>query len=194
MNRIVATLLGLAALGAMAEPARADEKGDKKVPAALSFKMKSLDGKDVDLASYKGKVVMFVNVASQCGLTPQYEGLQALHDKYAKDGLVIIGVPSNDFGAQEPGSNKEIAEFCKKNYGVRFDMLSKVPVKGDGQTPLYKFLTSKETNPKFAGPIKWNFTKFLISRQGEVVRRFEPQVAPEAQEVTQAVEAELAKK
>jgi glutathione peroxidase len=156
------TCLALALLIAApsARPAE-KEKGEKKmVPPVLAFKMKSLDGKEVDLAKYHGKVVLFVNVASQCGLTPQYKGLQALHDKYAARGLVIIGVPANEFGKQEPGTDAEISQFCTSNYGVKFDMLSKVVVKGDGICPLYKFLTSKETNPKFAGEIKWNFTKF----------------------------------
>jgi glutathione peroxidase len=156
--------------------------------------MKSLDGKDVNLSRYAGKVVLIVNVASECGYTPQYKGLQALHDKYAKDGLVVLGVPANDFGQQEPGTNAEITAFCQKNYGVKFDMLSKVTVKGPEQVPLYKFLTSKETDPKFAGPVKWNFTKFLIGRHGEIAARFEPGVEPESPEVTKAVEAELAKK
>jgi glutathione peroxidase len=136
----------------------ADDKGDKKVPPVLNFKMKSLDEKDVDLSKYEGKVVLFVNVASKCGYTPQYKGLQALHDKYAAEGLAIVGVPANNFGRQEPASNEEIATFCKSNYGVKFDMLAKVDVKGENQTPLYKYLTSKETDPHFSGPIKWNFT------------------------------------
>jgi glutathione peroxidase len=137
------------------------DKGDKKVPAVLNFKMKALDGKETDLSQYQGKVVLFVNVASECGYTPQYKGLQQLHDKYAKDGLVIVGVPANEFGAQEPGTDKEIAAFCATNYGVKFPMLSKVVVKGAGICPLYKYLTSKETDPKFGGDIEWNFTKFL---------------------------------
>lgn len=167
---------------------------DKKVPPVLNFKMKKLDGKPVNLADYKGKVVLFVNVASQCGNTKQYKPLQELHEKYAKDGLAIIGVPANEFGAQEPGTNKEIAEFCQKNYGVKFDMLEKVVVKGDEICPLYKFLTSKETDPKFAGEITWNFEKFLVSRNGEVVNRFKPRVDPLSTEVVSAIEAELAKK
>src|SRR5262245_22461191 len=154
--------------------AMAAEKGDKKVPEALNFKMKSLDGKEVDLSKYKGKVVLIVNVASKCGYTPQYKGLQALHDKFADSGLVVLGVPCNDFGAQEPGSAEVIKEFCSTKYGVKFPMLSKVTVQGEDAAPLYKFLTSKESNPKFAGPIKWNFTKFLVNRDGEVVKRFEP--------------------
>jgi glutathione peroxidase len=157
----LASFVGIAVLGAGALLVRAEDQGAKKVPAVLNFTMKSLDGKDVPLSKYQGKVVLIVNVASRCGYTPQYKGLQALHDKYAAKGLAILGVPSNDFGKQEPGSSEEIAEFCQKNYGVKFDMFEKVVVKGEGQTPLYKFLTSSETNPKFAGPIKWNFNKFL---------------------------------
>lgn len=194
MRRIVVALLGLMVLTACALPAFSDDQGGKTVPPVLNFKMKSLDGKDVDLSQYQGKVVLFVNVASRCGYTPQYKGLQALHDKYAKEGLAIVGVPANNFGKQEPGTNEEIAEFCDKNYGVKFDMLAKVEVKGDDQTPLYKYLTSKETDPKFGGPIKWNFTKFLISRKGEIVNRFESGVAPESPKLIAAVEAELAKK
>ena len=167
------------------------KKPEKKVAPVLNFTLKGLDGKPVDLAQYQGKVVVLVNVASRCGLTPQYKGLQKLYDQYKKDGLVIVGVPANEFNGQEPGSDKEISEFCTTKYGVTFPMLSKVVVKGEGMTPLYKFLTSKDTNPKFAGDIKWNFTKFLIGRNGEVVQRFEPRVKPEA--MTPAIEAELKK-
>jgi glutathione peroxidase len=186
----LAVLLVLPAV-ALAEGA---DKPEKKAPPALSFKMKDIDGKDVDLARYKGKVVMFVNVASQCGLTPQYKQLQALHEKYADKGLVIIGVPANEFGSQEPGSNAEIKEFCTSEYKVKFPMLAKVVVKGEGIAPLYQFLTSKESNPKFGGEIRWNFTKFLVGRDGEVVARFEPRVRPDAREVTGAIEKELRKK
>ena len=191
--RLAAMLVaGLTALGIPTAHAE-DTKGDRKVADALSFKMKALDGKDLDLGQFRGKVVLIVNVASKCGYTPQYKGLQALHDAYADKGLVVLGVPANEFGDQEPGSDGEIAEFCKVNYGVKFPMLSKVVVKGDGQTPLYKFLTSKDTNPKFAGDIKWNFTKFLVGRDGKVVARFEPGVKPESQEMAKAIEAELKK-
>jgi glutathione peroxidase len=171
----------------------AADKGANKVPDVLNFKMKSLTGKDVDLSKYKGKVVLMVNVASQCGLTPQYEGLEDLHEKYAGKGLSILGFPANEFGKQEPGTDSEIAEFCQQNYGVKFDMFSKVVVKGDGQCPLYKFLTSKDTDPKFPGDITWNFEKFLISRDGQIVARFAPKVTPDSPEVTSAIEAELAK-
>jgi glutathione peroxidase len=172
-------------------PALAEE-GSKKVPAALNFKMKSIDGKDVDLSKYQGKVVLFVNVASKCGYTPQYKGLQDLHDKYAEKGLAIIGVPANEFGRQEPGTDEEIAKFCESKYNVKFDMMSKVVVKGEGICPLYKHLTSKDTNPKSSGEIKWNFTKFLVGRNGEIVARFEPAVKPEG--MVKAIEAELEKK
>src|SRR5260370_1870394 len=121
--------------------ARAEgKKSEKKVAPALNFTMKGIDGKPVELAQYQGKVVLIVNLASQCGLTPQYKGLQKLYDQHKKDGLVIVGVPANQFGEQEPGSDKEISEFCTSKYGVTFPMLSKVVVKGDGIAPLYKFL------------------------------------------------------
>jgi glutathione peroxidase len=153
--------------------------------------MKTLDGKDVDLSKYQGKVVMFVNVASECGLTPQYKGLQALHDKYGKDGLAIIGVPANEFGSQEPGTNEQISKFCASNYGVKFDMLAKVVVKGKDICPLYQHLTSKDTDPKFAGDIQWNFTKFVVNRKGEIIARFEPRTEPDAAEVIKVIEEEL---
>lgn len=190
-----ALLLGVVcvSLAVTASTFAEEKKGDKKVPAVLNFKMKSLDGKDIDLARYQGKVLLIVNVASECGLTPQYKGLQTLHDKYAGDGFVVLGVPANEFGKQEPGSNEDIAKFCSKNYGVKFDMLAKVVVKGDGQVPLYKHLTSKETNPKFGGDITWNFTKFLIDRRGNIIARFEPDVEPDAETVTKAIEGALKK-
>jgi len=160
----------------------------------LDLEMKTLDGKTINLATkYQGKVVLLVNVASKCGLTPQYEQLQALHEKYAGQGLAIVGVPCNQFGNQEPGTAKEIAEFCKTRFGVQFDMLAKVDVNGDHAAPLYKYLTSEETNPKFGGKISWNFEKFLFNRQGHLVARFSPRVKPDAPEVVAAIEAELAK-
>jgi glutathione peroxidase len=180
---------------AQASSAQAPALPDKKdVPAGLNFTMKDIDGKDVALSKYRGKVVLIVNVASECGLTPQYADLQALHDKYAEQGLAILGFPANEFNQQEPGTNKDIKTFCAEKYGVKFDMFSKVVVKGEGQCDLYKFLTATDTNPKFAGEIQWNFTKFLIARDGSVVNRFEPKVKPLAEEVTKAIEAELAKK
>jgi len=172
----------------------ADKAKKKDVPPALSFKMKSLDGKQVDLSQYLGKVVLMVNVASQCGKTPQYEGLQALYDQHKQDGLAILGFPCNQFGKQEPGSAKQIAEFCEKNYGVTFDMFSKVEVNDQGACELYKFLTSKENNPETGGQIRWNFTKFLLDREGNVVARFEPNDEPDSKKMRSAIMKELKKK
>ena len=164
----------------------------EKRATPLDEDMKTLDGKDVNLADkYSGKVVLLVNVASKCGLTPQYAALEELHDKYGEKGLAIVGVPCNQFKNQEPGTSEEIAEFCKKNYGVTFDMLSKVDVNGETACPLYKSLTSKETNPGHAGPITWNFEKFLFNREGQLVARFAPRTTPDAPEVTAAIEGAL---
>jgi glutathione peroxidase len=165
-----------------------------EIKSPLDFKMKAIDGKEVDLADYKGKVVLIVNVASECGLTPQYEGLEALYEKHGKEGFVILGFPANEFGKQEPGSDAEISEFCTANYGVKFPMFSKIVVKGDGQHPLYQFLTGKGTNPRFAGDISWNFEKFLVDRQGNVVARFAPRTTPDSTDLTKAIQAEIARK
>jgi glutathione peroxidase len=190
MSRFVSLLVAFV----FATPLFAADKGDSKVTSPLEFKMKGIDGKEVDLSQYKGKVVLFVNVASRCGYTPQYTGLQKLYETHGKDGLVIIGVPANEFGKQEPGTDKDIAEFCSSKYNVTFPMMSKVVVKGEGIAPLYDFLTSKETNAKFAGPISWNFEKFLVSREGKVVGRYKSKVAPDAKELTDAIKTELEKK
>jgi glutathione peroxidase len=188
---IAALVVGIAVV----LPAVAADKEDRQVPPVLNFKMTTLDGKPVELSKFQGKVVLLVNVASECGYTPQYKGLQWLHEKYGKDGLVVLGVPSNDYGGQEPGTNADIAAFCQKNYDVKFDMLAKVGVAaGKDQCPLYRFLTSKETNPKFGGAVKWNFEKFLIGRNGEVVGRYEADVEPDAKDMVEKIEAELGKK
>ncbi len=168
---------------------------DKKVTSPLEYKMKDIDGKDVDLSKYKGKVVLFVNVASECGLTKQYTGLQDLYEKYEKEGFVLIGVPANEFGGQEPGTDAEIKKFCNTKYKVTFPMLSKVVVKGKEQVPLYKTLV--EATPDKDGKVKqvgWNFEKFLIGRDGKVAARFAPNVEPSAAELTKAIKAELEKK
>ena len=136
------------------------------------FRAKSIDGTDVSLSDYRGKVLLIVNVASACGFTPQYAGLEKVHDKYKDRGFAVLGFPCNQFGRQEPGTNKEIAEFCTSEYGVTFPMLAKVDVNGKNACPLYKHLTGKDTDPKFAGAIKWNFEKFLVARNGEIVARF----------------------
>jgi glutathione peroxidase len=172
-----------------------DSSANAKPQAAtpLNQEMQTLDGKKVNLAEkYQGKVVLLVNVASKCGLTPQYEQLQALHDKYAGEGLAIVGVPCNQFNGQEPGTAQVIADFCEREYGVEFDLMAKVDVNGPDAAPLYKHLTSKETNPQFGGDIRWNFEKFLFNRQGQLVARFEPKVKPDAKEVVEAIERELA--
>jgi glutathione peroxidase len=152
--------------------------------------MNSIDGQPVALSSFKGKPVLFVNVASQCGYTPQYAGLQSLYLKYKDRGLVIVGVPSNDFGAQEPGSDSEIKTFCSRNYKVTFPLMAKVKVKGPAKVPLYQFLTSAD-NPKAAGEVGWNFTKFLVGKDGKVLQRFDSGVSPDSPELAAAVEAAL---
>jgi glutathione peroxidase len=157
------------------------------------FTISSIDGQPVSLKSYKGKVVMVVNVASKCGFTPQYAGLEALYDKYKNRGLVIIGVPANNFAQQEPGTNEEIKTFCSRKYNVTFPMMAKVSVLGDDKAPLYRYLTDKAADPKFGGDIKWNFTKFLFDRNGNPVARFEPAVTPDSPEVQSAVESALGK-
>jgi glutathione peroxidase len=162
--------------------------------AGLDFTVRSLDGKDVPLVEYRGKVLMIVNVASKCGLTPQYKQLQALYEKYGKDGLVILAFPCNQFGAQEPGSPAEIQRFCTVNYSVTFPLFAKVEVNGDGASPLYKHLTALSLTPKGPGRIAWNFEKFIVGRSGEVVARFDPRTKPDAPEIIKVIEAELAKK
>jgi glutathione peroxidase len=164
--------------------------GDDQMPA-LAFTMKDLDGKEHDLRQYFGKVVLFVNVASKCGFTGQYKGLQALYAKYKDKGLVVIGVPANDYGKQEPGTNEEIKSFCTGKYGVTFPMLEKVHVKGKDICPLYKFLTSKKTDHKHGGDVEWNFTKFLVGRNGNVVDRFDSRTAPDDDKLVKAVEKAL---
>jgi len=155
-----------------------------------SFTLNSIDGKPAPLADYKGKVVLIVNVASQCGYTPQYSALEAIYEKYKDQGFVILGFPANNFGAQEPGTNEEIKTFCSRKYSVTFPMYAKISVKGADQAPLYAYLT-KDTGPQLAGDIKWNFTKFLVDRNGTVVQRFEPAVTPDSKEVTSAIEKQL---
>ena len=159
--------------------------------SVLDFTMKSIDGQPAPLSAYKGKVVLIVNVASRCGYTPQYEGLEAVYRKYKDRGLVILGFPANNFGGQEPGTDEEIKTFCSSKYNVTFPMFSKISVKGGDQAPLYQFLTDTKTNSAAGGEIKWNFTKFLVDRSGKVVTRFEPAVTPESAEVTGAIEKAL---
>ena len=171
------------------------EEAVKDAPPALAFSMKNIDGKSVDLSQYEGKVVLFVNVASRCGYTKQYTGLQQLHEKYAEKGLAVVGVPCNQFGAQEPGTNEEIKQFCSSKYSVTFDMLDKVNVNDDSSgkaCPLYGYLTGVDTKPAGKGKVKWNFEKFLLDRKGNVVGRFGSGVEPTSAELTAAIEKALA--
>lgn len=158
------------------------------------FTLNSIDGQPTPLASFKGKVVLLVNVASRCGFTPQYSALQAIYEKYKDRGFVIVGIPANNFGSQEPGTNQEIKTFCSAKYNVTFPMMAKVSVKGKDITPLYQFLTDKSSNPQTGGEIGWNFTKFLIGPDGQVVARFDSAVTPDSKEVTSAIEKALAGK
>lgn len=166
----------------------------KKPTSILDFTMKDIDGKDVPLAKFQGKVLLIVNTASQCGYTPQYRGLEEIYQKYKAQGFEILAFPANEFGAQEPGTDDQIKQFCSSNYKVSFPLFSKIVVKGKGIHPLYQFLTSEATDPKNAGQIPWNFAKFLVNRKGEVVSRYQPDVKPESSELTGAIEKALAEK
>ena len=158
-----------------------------------SLTVTDIDGKPTPLSQFRGKVLLVVNVASRCGYTPQYEQLQALYARYKDRGLVVVGFPANNFMGQEPGSNQEIKEFCTRKYNVTFPMMSKISVKGADQAPLYQYLTDPAKNPTYGGDIKWNFTKFLIDRNGNIVNRFEPKTEPDDAEVIAAIEAALGK-
>jgi len=180
MLRLVFSLASLAAVAAVGYAAQ----------SVYDFTPSSIDGQPSPLSAWKGKVLLLVNVASKCGFTPQYKGLESTYETYKDRGLVIVGFPANNFGGQEPGSNEEIKTFCSRTYNVQFPMMSKISVKGEDQAPLYGFLT-KEANPAVAGDIKWNFTKFLVDRQGKVVARFESAVTPDSPEVKAAIEKAL---
>ena len=188
-------LIGLAGLSSSFNLGNLETRVSASAPGSLlDFKMRDIDGKEIKLKKYKGNVLLVVNTASKCGYTPQYEGLQATFDKYKDKGFTILGFPANNFGGQEPGTAAEIKEFCTSKYKVTFPMFAKISVKGDDQDPLYAFLTSDETNPKFAGEIKWNFSKFLIDRSGNIVARFEPKIKPDGPEIAAAIEKYLSVK
>ncbi|WP_306590782.1 glutathione peroxidase [Geothrix sp. 21YS21S-4] len=178
--RPLACLALAAAVSAVAAPA------ERKVPMSLyDVTLNTLDGKPESLAAFKGKVVLAVNVASRCGFTPQYAGLQKLYTEYKDRGLVILGFPSNQFGAQEPGTAGEIQAFCEKNYGVTFPLFEKLDVKGANQAPVYRFLTAKHGEPA------WNFHKYLVGKDGQVIQAFGSRVAPDSPELRAAIEAAL---
>jgi len=157
------------------------------------FTVQDIDGNDVSLATYKGKVVMIVNVASKCGFTKQYGGLQKLYETHKDSGFVVLGFPANNFLGQEPGSELEIKQFCSLTFGVQFPMFAKISVRGSDMHPLYRYLTDKQTNPEFSGKISWNFNKFLIDRTGKTVARFGSRVTPESKDVAEAIEKALGK-
>ena len=176
---LLASLIAMTTIAASAE-------------SIYDIKLKDIDGKDTTLAAYKGKAVLVVNVASKCGLTPQYKGLEALYQKYKDKGLVVLGFPCNQFNGQEPGTNEEIKQFCSSKYNVTFPMFDKLDVNGDKRHPLYVTLAGKDS--PFPGDIKWNFGKFLIGKDGKILHRFEPRTTPDSEDVTKAVEAALASK
>ena len=182
MRQLTLTLISLAAAATLCYGAG----------SVYQFTPKSIDGQDAPLSAYKGKVLLLVNVASKCGFTPQYSALEAIYEQYKDQGLVIVGFPANNFMAQEPGSNEEIKTFCTRTYHVSFPMMSKISVKGDDQDPLYRYLTDKSANPETGGDIKWNFTKFLVDRDGKIVARFEPATKPDSEQVKSAIENALA--
>jgi len=175
---VLLTLLGITAM--------ATEK------TVYDFTLNSIDGQATPLSSFKGKIVLLVNVASRCGYTPQYTALEAIYEKYKGRGFVIVGIPANNFGGQEPGSNEEIKTFCTAKYHVTFPMMAKVSVKGSDITPLYQFLTDKTAHPDTGGEIGWNFTKFLVGPDGKVLARFDSKVEPDSPQVTSAIEKALA--
>jgi glutathione peroxidase len=199
MNKIFLIFAVIAIVGGVAvvfsgKNADAETAAASPAKSIYEFQMKDIDGKDVKLKKYKGNVLLVVNTASKCGYTPQYEGLQAIYTKYHDKGFEILGFPANNFGGQEPGTEAEIKEFCTLKYKVTFPMFAKISVKGEDQHPLYTYLTSKETDPAFAGDISWNFNKFLIDRNGKILARFSSKDTPESETVTKAIEAALASK
>ena len=167
-------------------------KATPAIPAALNFKMKSIDGEEVNLSKYQGNVVLFVNVASKCGYTKQYKQLQELHDKYAEEGLSIVGIPCNQFGGQEPGTNEEIVEFCESKFGVEFDLMDKVDVKDDTKCELYEHLTGLDLKPKGKSEVRWNFEKFILDRKGQPIARFSTKVSPDSDEFVEVITKALA--
>jgi glutathione peroxidase len=176
MKTIIALIIGLMLMAA----------SDERTNSIYQYELNLINGEKISLSEFEGEVLLIVNTASECGHTPQYEGLQKLYESYSGQGLNILGFPANNFGGQEPGTNEEIAQFCEMNFGVTFPLFSKISVKGEDQHPLFEFLTTIE-NPDFTGEISWNFEKFLIDRNGNLVRRFKTNVTPDSEELTSAV-------
>jgi glutathione peroxidase len=176
------------------EDKKESQKEEMQMTGIYDFTVADINGNDVNLADYKGKVLLIVNVASKCGFTPQYKGLQKLYSQYKGRGFEILAFPSNDFMGQEPGTNEQIKTFCQLNYQVGFPLFSKISVKGESIHPLYRFLTEKSTNPEFAGRITWNFNKFLIDREGNIVNRFDSKTEPQSPDVIKAIEEAMQEK
>lgn len=194
---VLSAAAGLAFAAQPESKESAKKKAPKRVPTntkmpALAFTMKDIDGKDQDLRQYYGDVVLMVNVASKCGYTPQYKGLEKLYEDKKDKGFVILGFPANNFGRQEPGSDTQIKDFCTKNYNVTFPLFSKVSVKGDDCCPLYQYLTDKKAGHKHGGDVKWNFSKFLVNRKGEIIARFDSATEPDAKKLLKAIDKALA--
>jgi glutathione peroxidase len=192
LTKRAAQLSIAALLASLNAAAIADEPGAK--PSVLNHVVEDIDGNKVDLNQYRGKVVVIVNVASKCGQTKQYKPLEALYKLHEKDGLVVIGFPANDFKGQEPGSAEEIKAFCTEKYDVTFPLMSKISVKSPNKSPVYQFLTEKQTAGEFAGEIPWNFTKFVIGRDGQIAGRFDTKIQPTDPAFVSAVETALAMK
>ena len=191
----MAMVSGYAGNPSSSSTASAADSTKADVPKVLTFKVKNLEGETADLSKYAGKVVVFVNVASKCGYTKQYAALQELHETYKDKGLVIVGVPCNQFGGQESGTSKEIREFCTNNFKVSFDILEKVNVKSDGKEKaceLFEYLTQQDAKPAGKGPVGWNFEKFIVDRKGTVIGRFKSAVEPKSTEMVSAIEKALA--
>ena len=169
----------------------ATDKGDKLSDTVKDLVVKDMDGKEVKLSDYRGKVLLIVNVASKCGFTPQYKGLETIYEKYKERGFEILAFPCNDFGGQEPGTNEEIKEFCETKFNVTFKLFDKIKVLGEDRSPLYARLINNDVTDK--GDVKWNFEKFLIDRNGNIAARFRSKITPESEEITKAIEKELAK-
>jgi glutathione peroxidase len=195
MHSIRNTWLAAGALGVLlAGAAPAQQAETNKMSSIYDFAVQRIDGTATKLGAYQGQVLLIVNVASRCGFTGQYAGLQKLYETYKDRGLVVLGFPANDFLGQEPGTNAEIAQFCSVKYHVTFPMFEKIAVAGGDMHPLYKYLTDKKTDPDFSGRITWNFNKFLIGRDGRIVARFGSRTEPEHKDIAAAIEKALAPK
>ena len=179
IKSLIASIIAMTAIAASAQ-------------SIYDIKLKDIDGKDTTLAAYKGNAVLIVNVASKCGFTKQYTGLEATYQKYRAQGFAVLGFPCNQFGGQEPGTNEDIKQFCSSKYSVTFPLFDKIEVNGENRHPLYVTLAGKDS--PFPGDIKWNFNKFLVGKDGKIVKRFDSKVAPESEELTKAIEAVIAAK